>query len=153
LCLNNKAATTCKKSKTIWEEQHILKDRYCFIQLCNCYVCSYQHLPEQKSNDTTTTGGQNSRDSWPVSSVQYYNLAKIEIFIDKQCHLRRGSNRKIWFNPPFLWKCLYQVRAIAVFPVFLLLNDFVCLLTYEFCLSLWKIARCSLILLLPLLYK
>jgi hypothetical protein len=26
-----------------------------------------------------------------------------------------------------------------------------CLLTYEFCLSLWKIARCSIILLLPLL--
>jgi len=30
------------------------------------------------------------------------------------------------------------------------LTDFVCLLTYEFCLSLWKIARCSVILLLPL---
>jgi hypothetical protein len=57
---------------------------------------------------------------------------------------------KIWFNPPFLWKCLYQVRAIAVFPVFRLLNDFFCLLTYEFCLSLWKIARCSVILLLHL---
>jgi hypothetical protein len=42
------------------------------------------------------------------------------------------------------------VRAIGVFPVLLLLNDFVCLLTYEFCLSLWKIARCSVILLLPL---
>jgi hypothetical protein len=28
--------------------------------------------------------------------------------------------------------------------------NFVCLLTYEFCLSLWKIARCSVILLLPL---
>ena len=50
---------------------------------------------------------------------------------------------KIRFNPPFLWKCLYQVRAIVVFPVFWLL-------TYEFCLSLWKIARCSVILLLPL---
>jgi hypothetical protein len=47
-------------------------------------------------------------------------------------------------------KCLYQVRAIAVFPVFRLLTDFVCLLTCEFCLSLWKIARCSVILLLPL---
>ena len=56
--------------------------------------------------------------------------------------------RTILFNPPFLWKCLYQVRAIAVFR---LLTDFVCLLTYEFCLSLWKIARCSVILLLPLL--
>ena len=30
------------------------------------------------------------------------------------------------------------------------LTDFVCLLIYEFCLSLWKIARCSVILLLPL---
>jgi len=33
---------------------------------------------------------------------------------------------------PFLWKCLYQVRAIVVFSVFRLLTDFVCLLTYEF---------------------
>jgi hypothetical protein len=49
--------------------------------------------------------------------------------------------RKIWFNPPFLWKCLYQVSAIAVFPLFRLLTDFVCLLTYEYCLFLWKIAR------------
>ena len=61
-----------------------------------------------------------------------------------------GLARKIWINPPFLWKCLYQVRVITVFPVFRLLIDFVCLLTYEFCLSLWKIARCSVILLLPL---
>ena len=45
---------------------------------------------------------------------------------------------------------LYQVSIIAVFPVFRLLTDFICLLTYEFCLSLWKIARCSVILLLPL---
>ena len=58
---------------------------------------------------------------------------------------------KIWFNPAFRWKCLYQVRAIAVFPVFWLLTDFVCLLIYEFCLSLCKIARCSVILLLPLI--
>jgi hypothetical protein len=60
---------------------------------------------------------------------------------------------KIWFNPPFIWKCPYQVRAIAVFPVFRLLTDFVSLLTYEFCLSLWKIARCSIILLLPYFTK
>jgi hypothetical protein len=59
--------------------------------------------------------------------------------------------RKIWFNPPFLWKCLYQVRVITVFPVFRLLTDFVCLYTYEFWLSLWKIVRSSVILLLPLL--
>ena len=40
----------------------------------------------------------------------------------------------------------------AVFPVFRLLTDFVCLCTYEFWLSLWKIARCSLMLLLPLFH-
>ena len=56
----------------------------------------------------------------------------------------------IWFNPPFFWKCLYQVRVITVFQVFLLLTDFVCLYTYEFWLSLWKIVRSSVILLLPL---
>ena len=36
------------------------------------------------------------------------------------------------------------------FPVFRLLTDFVCLYTYEFCLSLRKISRSSVILLLPL---
>ena len=63
-----------------------------------------------------------------------------------------GGSCHMLFNPPFLWKCLYQVRVIAGFPVFRLLTDFVCLLTYEICLSLWKIARCSVILLLSLLY-
>jgi len=33
------------------------------------------------------------------------------------------------------------------------LTDFVCLLIYEFWLSLWKIALCSVILLLPLFIK
>jgi hypothetical protein len=40
-----------------------------------------------------------------------------------------------------------------VFTVFELLTDFVCLYTYEFLLSLWKIVRSSVILLLPLLYQ
>jgi hypothetical protein len=31
-----------------------------------------------------------------------------------------------------IWKCLYQVRVITVFPVFRLLTAFVCLYTYEF---------------------
>ena len=56
----------------------------------------------------------------------------------------------VWFNPPFLWICLYQVRVITVFTVFRLLTDFVCLYTYEFWLSLCKIVRSSIILLLPL---
>ena len=49
------------------------------------------------------------------------------------------------------WKCLYQVRVIKVFTVFRFLTDFVCLYTYEFWLSLCKIARSSVIFLLPLL--
>ena len=57
---------------------------------------------------------------------------------------------KIWFNPPFLYKCLYQVRVITVLTVFRLLIDFVCLYTYEFWLSLCKIVRSSVILLLLL---
>jgi hypothetical protein len=56
----------------------------------------------------------------------------------------------IWFNPPFLYKCLYQVRVITVFTVFRLLTDFVCLYTYEFWLSLCKIVQSSVILFLPL---
>jgi hypothetical protein len=52
---------------------------------------------------------------------------------------------KIWFNPPFLYKCLYQVRVITVFTVSLLLTDFVSLYTYEFWLSLWKVVRSSVI--------
>ena len=42
------------------------------------------------------------------------------------------------------------VRVITVFTVFQLLTDFVCLYTYEFLLSLCKIARSSVILLLSL---
>jgi hypothetical protein len=52
---------------------------------------------------------------------------------------------KIWFNPPFLQKCLYQVRVITVFTVFRLLTDFFCLYTYEFWLSFCKIVRSSII--------
>ena len=50
---------------------------------------------------------------------------------------------EIWFNPPFLWKCLYLVWIITVFIIFRLLTDFVCLYTYEFWFSLWKIVRSS----------
>jgi hypothetical protein len=44
----------------------------------------------------------------------------------------------------------HQVRVITVFTVFQLLIDFVCLYTYEFLLSLCKIVRSSVILLVPL---
>jgi hypothetical protein len=45
---------------------------------------------------------------------------------------------------------MYQIRVITVFTVFRLLTDFVCLYNYEFWLSLCKIVRSSVILLLPL---
>jgi hypothetical protein len=45
---------------------------------------------------------------------------------------------------------LIIVRVIMVFTVFRLLTDFVCLYNYEFGLSLCKIVRSSVILLLPL---
>ena len=44
-----------------------------------------------------------------------------------------------------------SIRVITVFTVFRLLTDFVCLYNYEFWLSLCKIVRSSVILLLPLL--
>ena len=50
-----------------------------------------------------------------------------------------------------LGRSLVMPVPSQVFPVFRLLTDFVCLLTYECCLCLWKIARYSVILLLPLL--
>ena len=65
------------------------------------------------------------------------------------------SEKKMFFFCPlyclsFFDVCLYQVRVITVFPVFRLLTDFVCLYTYEYWLSLCKIVRSSVILLLPL---
>jgi len=92
--------------------------------------------------------------SWILCIVLIHNIYNIYITINFLLEHNQYQFVQIvtiyGFNPPFLWKCLYQVRAIAVFPVFRLLTDFACLLTYEFCLSLWKIARCSVILLLPL---
>jgi hypothetical protein len=43
---------------------------------------------------------------------------------------------KIWFNPPFLYKCLYQVRVITVFsfPVV----DIFCRLLYLYTFSLYE---------------
>ena len=50
----------------------------------------------------------------------------------------------------FSFLCNVLYRVITVFTVFRLLTDFVCLYTYEFWLSLWKIVLSSVILLLPL---
>ena len=49
------------------------------------------------------------------------------------------------------WILVYfRFRVVTVFTVFRFLTDFVCLYKYEFGLSLCKIVRCSVILLLPL---
>jgi hypothetical protein len=45
---------------------------------------------------------------------------------------------------------LYVSRFITVFTVLWLLTDFICLYNYEFWLSLCKIVRSSVVLLLPL---
>jgi hypothetical protein len=72
-----------------------------------------------------------------------------------------GFNRDSWcpnlsflcsacvFISSIFWP-FYCLRVITVFKVFRLLTDFVCLYTYEFWLSLCKIVRSSVILLLPL---
>ena len=49
----------------------------------------------------------------------------------------------------FFGKVCTKSGPLRFSPVFRLLTDFVCLYTYEFCLSLWKIAR-SVNLFLPL---
>jgi hypothetical protein len=97
--------------------------------------------------------------------VQLY--AMISIFFICEKHLQdriiSGDVRaKTSLTPPlFNWNTCtkplnvnvckeYQVRVITVFTVFRLLTDFVCLYNYEFWLSLCKIVRSSVILLLPL---
>jgi hypothetical protein len=55
----------------------------------------------------------------------------------------------IWLKPISITEQNMK-KVITVFTVFRLLTDFVCLYTYEFWLSLWKIVRSSVILLLPL---
>ena len=61
--------------------------------------------------------------------------------------LQQAGMCKTWF---FFGNACTKSWPFAVSPVFRLLADFVCLLIYDFCLSLWKIARCSVTLLLPL---
>jgi hypothetical protein len=79
-----------------------------------------------------------SRNTWSTLILIFVFLSQLTVCF------------KIWFNPPFLFKCLYQVRFITVFTVFRLLTDFVCLYTYELWFSLCKIVRSWVILLLPL---
>ena len=53
----------------------------------------------------------------------------------------------------YICKWIHILRcSYGIFTVFRVLTDFVCLYTYEFWLSLCKIVRSSVILLLPLMY-
>jgi hypothetical protein len=56
--------------------------------------------------------------------------ACIIYFISCDCIMNSSLSYTIYYK--LLSKCLYQVRVIAVFTVFRLLTDFVCLYTYEF---------------------
>ena len=81
---------------------------------------------------------------WPEQSI-LFTIPLGSIYWNRR-GLKYVLHRKIWFNPPFLWKWLYQVG----FPSFPVVDwFFFCLYTYEFWFSLWKIVRSSVILLLP----
>ena len=84
---------------------------------------------------------EDQQDQTVSLSIHIYHFNLIKTNLNLYIHHRYQSLTTLQLS---------KVRAIAVFPVFRLLTDFICLLIYEFCLSLWKIARCSVILLLPL---
>ena len=131
-----------------------------------------QHNGKKKTDKRTDNDLQNitqkTKDEANISWITSLNLVLLwqlfylfcscivinTVIVTAEPLSRNESGRfwrfKIWFNPPFLYKCLYQVRVITVFTVFRLLTDFVCLYNYEFWLSLCKIVRSSVILLLPL---
>jgi hypothetical protein len=96
------------------------------------------------------------------SKVAFNILFILKLHISNCCHraylfifmtLQNSSQKWAWvicFALRCLMKFQIDVRVITVFTVFQLLTDFVCLYNYEFWLSLCKIVRSSVILLLPL---
>jgi hypothetical protein len=74
---------------------------------------------------------------WPRCATFYIEISYF-VFITLSCQILFAMNKCIWYF------------VITVFTVFRLLTDFVCLYNYEFGLSLCKIVRSSVILLLPL---
>ena len=87
-----------------------------------------------------------------IYQILSYESCKCNPFSIVMCNL--WSNQLCWMRSVFgktrSIKTMCQVRVITVFTVFRLLTDFVCLYNYEFWLSLYKIVRSSVILLLPL---
>jgi hypothetical protein len=77
-------------------------------------------------------------------------LDECSSYIEKKNEDKRSSGYKMDLTSTISLEMPVSSQGHCVFPVFRLLTDFVCLLTYDFCLSFWNIARCSVILLLPL---
>ena len=122
-------------------------------------VMIYNKMKKKKilhCRNSSKIQSQNRRNSNKMISLTRIHMTSnlsglVQAFQYKISGLSLSHGSKSAFNPPFLWKYQLPSQSHCGFPSFpRLLTDFVCLLTYELCLSLWKIARCSVILLLPL---
>ena len=80
---------------------------------------------------------EDQQDQTVSLSIHTYHFNLIKTNLNLYIHHRYQSLTTLQLS---------HFRAMAVFLVFRLL-------TYEFCLSLWKIARCLVILLLPVTHK
>jgi hypothetical protein len=92
---------------------------------------------------------RNTKQCWILTDFKAPNLPLSLRLKVSGCHYNRKNSRIFDIEYKTQYKS-DQVRVITVFTVFRLLTDFVCLYTYEFLLSLCKIVRSSVILLLPL---
>ena len=72
---------------------------------------------------------------WPEQSI-LFTIPLGSIYWNRR-GLKYVLHRKIWFNPPFLWKCLYQV-GFSSFPVV----DWFCLFIYLWVL-IFPLEDCS----------
>jgi hypothetical protein len=138
---------------------------YFIIWLWTCSYCGSfffnfsksGHLPKIKNINNTNKKikAPNSVKWMSKTFLRHTLIKKISLtFLFLTTYLYTFS---LYENPSFIIFSAeteyisYQVRVITVFTVFRLLTDFVCLYTYEFWLSLCKIVRNSVILLLLLL--
>jgi hypothetical protein len=127
---------------------------YCFhsfpvVDWFCLFICLWDHLHQQ------------SRVTWSILTTKVNVKNTFTSHIDNKyfwhfCWLPYLDTFSLYENSSFIIVSAEteyisnQVRVITVFTVFRLLTDFVCLYAYEFWLSLWKIVRSSVILLLPL---
>ena len=89
------------------------------------------------------------------SVSQSVSLVKNQSFRNKNCTWRpclstdRDKMSNLYRRPPIVASYKVSVFIVSSFSD-IMCTDFVCLYTYEFWLSLWKIVRSSAILLLPI---